>query len=179
MIRDTQVTLTGEGQLPLQSRAPASLKLQTQPTEVGTGELTSIAAVTLHGADGPASNSRQEESGDESWKADASQHLGRQRTFLHKQILKEILQLELIRFDIRRCKNPRRFYATAITNWKVQRKNTPPAIAVEVLLSSQERRAPPPGRRQHTFTGWWRGRVNCGRGLARAEKLSFKCSVLF
>lgn len=156
------------------------LKLQTQPTEVGTwrADVRSWLLLSTAPMVRPAIQDRRK-SGDEDWKGNTSQHLGRQRTFLHKQIFKEILQLELIRFDVRRCKNPRRFYATAITNWKLQRKNTPPAIAVELLLSSQERRAPPPGRRQRAFTGRWRGRVNCGRGLARAEKLSFKYSVLF
>lgn len=81
--------------------------------------------VTLHGADGPTSDTGQEENQDGDWDGDTSQHLGRQHAFLHKEIFKEILQLELIRFDIRRYKNPRHFYATAITNWKVQRKTRP------------------------------------------------------
>lgn len=89
MIRDTQVTLTGEGQLPPQSRAPASLKLQTQPTEVGTwrADVSRGCYSPRHRRSG---QQFRRKSGDEDWKGDTSQHLGKQRTFLHKQIFKEI-----------------------------------------------------------------------------------------
>ena len=84
-----------------------------------------LVFVTLHGADGPTSDTGQGDKRDGDWNGDASQHLGRQRAFLHTEIFKEILQLELIRFDIRRYKNPRHFYATAVTSWKVQRETRP------------------------------------------------------
>lgn len=46
----------------------------------------------------------------------------RQDHFLHKKVFQETLPLELMRFAIRRYKNPQRCYTIAITNRKIQEK---------------------------------------------------------